>query len=64
MEEEKIPYPVLLDGASISRAYGGLDALPMSFFVDRKGTVVATQVGVSSQSEMEAKIRKALEGRQ
>jgi thiol-disulfide isomerase/thioredoxin len=64
VEEEKIPYPVLINGDSISRVYGGLDQLPMSFFVDRKGTVVTTQMGVSSKSEIEAKIRKALESRE
>jgi len=58
--EEKIPYPVLLDGDSISRDYGGLDDLPTSFFVDRKGVVVAAQVGLTSEQEIESKIRKAL----
>jgi len=58
--EMKVPYPVLLDGDSIERDYGGLDDLPASFFVDRKGTVVAAQVGLTSESEIEAKIEKAL----
>jgi cytochrome c biogenesis protein CcmG/thiol:disulfide interchange protein DsbE len=58
--EMKVPYPVLMDGDSISRDYGGLDDLPASFFVDRKGKVVAAQVGLTSESEMEAKIEKAL----
>ena len=58
--EMKVPYPVLMDGDSISRDYGGLDDLPMSFFVDRKGTVVATEVGLTSESEIEGNIRKAL----
>jgi len=58
--EEKIPYPVLLDGDSISRDYGGLDDLPTSFFVDRKGVVVAAQVGLTSESDIESKIEKAL----
>jgi cytochrome c biogenesis protein CcmG/thiol:disulfide interchange protein DsbE len=58
--EMKVPYPVLMDGDSIDREYGGLDDLPASFFVDRKGTVVAVQVGLTSESEMEAKIQKAL----
>jgi cytochrome c biogenesis protein CcmG/thiol:disulfide interchange protein DsbE len=58
--EEKIPYPVLLDGDSISRDYGGLDDLPTSFFVDRKGVVVAAQVGLTSEQEIESKIQKAL----
>jgi cytochrome c biogenesis protein CcmG/thiol:disulfide interchange protein DsbE len=58
--EEKIPYPVLLDGDSIATPYGGLDELPTSFFVDRKGNVVAAQVGLTSESDLEAKIRKTL----
>jgi thiol-disulfide isomerase/thioredoxin len=58
--EEKISYPVLLDGDSISRDYGGLDDLPTSFFVDRKGVVVAAQVGLTSESDIESKIEKAL----
>ncbi len=58
--EMKVPYPMVVDGDSISRDYGGLDDLPTSFFVDRKGTVVATQVGLTSESEIEGNIRKAL----
>jgi cytochrome c biogenesis protein CcmG/thiol:disulfide interchange protein DsbE len=58
--EMKVPYPVLLDGDSISRNYGGLDVLPMSFFVDRSGKVVAAQAGLTSESDIEANIKKAL----
>ena len=47
VEQMQMPYPVLIDGDSISKPYGGLDSLPMSFFVDRKGTVVATQLGLT-----------------
>lgn len=56
----KVSYPVLLGGDSISRDYGGLDDLPTSFFVDRSGKVVAAQVGLTSESEIEGKIKKAL----
>lgn len=58
--EMKVPYPVLLDGDSISREYGGLDDLPTSFFVDRSGKVVAATVGLTSESDIESRIRKAL----
>jgi len=58
--EMKMPYPVLLDGDSISREYGGLDDLPTSFFVDRSGKVVAASVGLTSESDIEENIRKAL----
>ena len=59
-EQMHIPYPVLIDGGSIDKEYGGLDELPMSFYVDRTGTVVAVQMGLTSKAEMEANIRKAL----
>lgn len=58
--QEKVPYPVLVDGDSISKPYGGLDDLPTSFFVDRKGKIVAAQVGIDSESELEGKIKQAL----
>jgi len=58
--QEKMTYPVLLDGDSIDSEYGGLDNLPTSFFVDRKGVVVAAQVGLTSESDIESKIQKAL----
>ena len=58
--EMKVNYPVLLDGDSISREYGGLDDLPTSFFVDRNGKVVAAQVGLTSESDIEGNIEKAL----
>jgi cytochrome c biogenesis protein CcmG/thiol:disulfide interchange protein DsbE len=55
-----ISYPVLIDGQSLSKAYGGLNSLPVSFFIDRNGVVVATQVGLTSKDETEAKVLKAL----
>lgn len=58
--QEEISYPMLLDGDSISRDYGGLDDLPTSFYVDRKGVVVAAQVGLTSEQDIESKIQKAL----
>lgn len=56
----QIPYPVLIDGDSISQPYGGLDVLPTSFFVDRNGNLVAEQVGVTSKGEIERNIKKAM----
>jgi thiol-disulfide isomerase/thioredoxin len=58
--EEKVSYPMLINGDSISTAWGGLDDLPASFFVDRSGKVVAASVGLTSESDIEANIKKAL----
>jgi thiol-disulfide isomerase/thioredoxin len=60
VKEEKMPYPVLINGDSLSKPYGGLDAMPTSFYVDRAGNVVAVQLGITSKDDMEANIRKSL----
>ena len=60
VQQEKVTYPMLLDGDSISTPYGGLDDLPTSFFVDRKGVVVAAQLGLTSEADIESNIVKAL----
>jgi cytochrome c biogenesis protein CcmG/thiol:disulfide interchange protein DsbE len=62
-EQMKMPYPVLLAGDTLSKPYGGLDALPTSFFVDRAGKVVAAQLGLTSKEDIEGNIRKALGAR-
>ena len=55
-----INYPVLIDGGSLDKPYGGLDELPESFFVNCKGTVVAAQLGLTSKDDIESNIKKAL----
>ena len=59
-QQMHMQYPVLIDGDSIANQYGGLDELPMSFFVDRTGTVVAVQMGLTSKADIEGDIKKAL----
>ena len=58
VQQEHMPYPVLLDGDSITKTYGDFDAMPTSFYVDRNGTIISAQKGISSKDDMETKIRK------
>jgi len=60
VQQMHMQYPVLINGDSISDQYGGLDQLPMSFFVDRTGKVIAVEMGLTSKSELEENIKKAL----
>jgi cytochrome c biogenesis protein CcmG/thiol:disulfide interchange protein DsbE len=60
VDQMHMQYPVLINGDSISDQYGGLDQLPMSFFVDRTGKVIAVEMGLTSKSELEENIKKAL----
>jgi thiol-disulfide isomerase/thioredoxin len=60
VQQMHMPYPVLINGDSISEPYCGLDELPTSFFLDRNGRVVAAQLGLTSKADIEANIKKAL----
>jgi thiol-disulfide isomerase/thioredoxin len=60
VQQQHMSYPVLIDGDKISKPYGGLDALPTSYFVNRDGTVVAAQLGLTSKEDIEGNIRKAM----
>jgi len=51
---------VLVDGDSISKAYGDVEVFPTSFFIDRSGTIVAASAGLTSKSTIEDDIKKAL----
>jgi cytochrome c biogenesis protein CcmG/thiol:disulfide interchange protein DsbE len=57
---QKVSYPVLMNGDTLSKPYAGLDDLPASFYVDRKGVIVAAQVGIDSQKVIEENIKKAM----
>ena len=53
-----VSYPILLSDDAVSRAYGGIDYLPMSFYVDRNGVVSEATAGLGSKDEIEAHIKK------
>ncbi len=55
-----INYPVLIDDKEVSKPYGGIDALPTTFYVDRNGKVIAATIGLADRDEIEANIKKAL----
>jgi glutathione peroxidase-family protein len=55
-----VEYPILRCNHVTAQAYGGLPDLPESFFVDRKGKIVAVMDGAESKQQIEANIRKAL----
>lgn len=53
-------YPILLTDGKVSPAYGGVDYLPETFYVDKNGTVVEETAGAPSKDEMEANIKKVI----
>ena len=55
-----VTYPVLLTDGKVAPAYGGVDVLPMSFYVDKTGVVVEETAGLGSKDEIEANIKKVI----
>jgi len=55
-----VTYPILLTDGNVQKAYGGLDVLPMSFYVDRNGVVVVETAGLGPKDDIEANIKKTI----
>ena len=57
-----VNYPVLQGTESVADLYGGLEGLPVSFFLDRSGKVSDKIIGLVSESVIEDAIKKSLAG--
>lgn len=55
-----VNYPVLMGDDKVSKAYGGIEFLPTSFYVRRDGKVAFEVGGLISESDMEADVKKLL----
>ena len=56
-------YPVLLGKEAVGDEYGGVPALPESFFIGRDGKIVDRIIGLQGRSEIEDAVKKALDTR-
>jgi len=59
--EHKVNYRVLLGNESVSELYGGLDALPTTFIIDREGKFAfAPHIGLAGKNEYLSEIQSLL----
>ncbi len=60
-----VSYPLLIadKGETVSKAYGGVDYLPETFYVDRTGKVASISAGAPSKDQMEGLIELAVNGK-
>jgi peroxiredoxin len=59
-KEMKMNYPVLLGKEETSDLYGGVEALPTTFYIDRNGKIVTSVPGLIDRKEIEENIIKVL----
>jgi len=59
-EDIGINYTVAMGTDAIGDAFGGVQGLPMTFYVDRNGKIIERVLGIAGHSEMETTVKKAL----
>jgi thiol-disulfide isomerase/thioredoxin len=55
-----VNYPVLIGKEAVGEEYGGVPALPESFFIGRDGKIVDKIIGLKGKAEIEDAVKKAL----
>lgn len=60
IKEMNVNYTILEGTEKVGDAYGGVDGLPTTFFIDRNGKIVNVVFGLKDQSDLEEDIKKAL----
>jgi len=61
VNELGINYRIVIGNDSTAESYGGIDALPTTFLIDREGKIAAVHVGLASKSEIENGIEQLLQ---
>lgn len=60
VKKMNVKYPIVLGNTSVTNAYGGIDAIPSTFIIDRQGNLVDKHVGYMSKDEFEKKLKDLL----
>jgi peroxiredoxin len=59
VETNKVDYPILMGDAGITKRYS-VNALPVTYLIDRQGRIAAKYVGIVDRANIEANIRTLL----
>ena len=60
VDKNKISYSIVLGTAEVVQQYGGINGIPTTFIVDKKGNVIDNQVGMLTKEILEQKIKLLL----
>jgi thiol-disulfide isomerase/thioredoxin len=60
VEKIKISYPVVIGDGQLADAYGGIEAIPTTFFIDKNGNIIEKHLGYMSKAQFEGMIKKLL----
>jgi peroxiredoxin len=57
----KMNYRVVIGNDATAREYGGVDALPTTFLIDREGKIAAIHVGLADRRDFEDGVQQLLQ---
>lgn len=60
MAKTGINYPIVLGTPEVVRAFGGIEAIPTTFIIDKQGNIAGQRVGLLRESELENAIQQLL----
>ena len=60
VEKAKMNYPVVVGDGDLTTAYGGIDAIPATFVIDKKGNFAAKHIGFMTKAEFETMVKNLL----
>jgi peroxiredoxin len=60
IKEAKINYPIVIGTEKEVKQYGGIEAIPTSFIIDKNGYIAGKQVGFLPKDALEQKLKSLL----
>ncbi len=56
----RVNYPIVLGNEKVMGDFGGVEAIPATFVIDRQGRIVGKHVGLTDREEFEKEIKPLL----
>ena len=56
----KVNYPVVIGNTKVTGDYGGIEAIPTTFIINRRGEIVSKHLGYTEEKQFEAEIKPLL----
>ncbi len=60
IERYRITYPVVVGDSQLADAYGGIDAIPTTFVIDKNGNITTRHIGYMDKKTFEHLVKAAL----
>lgn len=60
VQQQGMNYPVALADSKMQEAFGGIEAIPTTFVIDRQGNIVGRHVGLTPREDFESEIKPML----